>query len=120
MADEVKDVEVVEGAEGAEGTEEKKGKAKKEKKEIDFKAYADKAKDAFNTGSEKMTAVVTEADDKKRFIIFAGIIALEVVLSLLGEVNPLMLIIQILVGVFGVIGLKAVFNFKKDEEKPAE
>ena len=128
MSEEVKDVVAEEAA--VEATEEvveesgKKGKAKKEKKakkEIDFNAYLDKAKDVAGKGSEKMTSVVQEADNKKRFFIFAILLALEVVLSGLAGTNFLMLIVQALVAVVGLIGLKAAFpDEKEDSEETTE
>ncbi len=120
MAEEEKKVEeVTEGAE-VEATEDKKDKkAKKEKKgsSVDVNAIMNKAKEGVGQGSEKITSMVKEADDKKKMVIFLAIIALEVVLSLIGGVNAIILIVEIIVALVGFVALKAAFP---GEEKEAE
>lgn len=121
MADEEKKVE--ETAEApAEAAEEKKGK-KKDKKSVDVNALVGKAKDGINQGSSKLTTVVKEADDKKKMLIFLAIIAIEVVLSLVGGVNVVCLILEIVVALAGYIALKAAFPAAEEaaeEEKKEE
>ena len=82
MAEEEKKVEETTEAPVEEAKEEKKSK-KKDKKSVDVNALVGKAKDGINQGSSKLTAVVKEADDKKKMLIFLIIIALEVILSIL-------------------------------------
>ncbi len=113
MAEEEKKVEETTEAPVEEAKEEKKGK-KKDKKSVDVNALVGKAKDGINQGSSKLTAVVKEADDKKKMLIFLIIIALEVVLSLMGGVNPFCLILEIIVALAGYIALKAAFPASSD------
>ena len=121
MAEEEKKDDVIEEAEEAgkaeatDGKKEKKGK--KEKSNVDVGAIMNNVKGGINTGSEKVTNIVKEADNKKKMLIFLAIIVVEVVLSAIGGVAPLMLIVQAVVAAVGFIGLKAAFPEEKTEEK---
>lgn len=124
MADEEKKEEVVEEAAEAEATEEKgKKKDKKDKKEkssVDVNAIMNNVKGGISTGSEKVSTIVKEANDKKKMMIFLAIIVLEVVLSAVGGVGALMLVIQAIVALVGFIALKAAFPGEEKAEESAK
>lgn len=121
MADEEKKEEVVEEAAEAEATEEKgKKKDKKEKSSVDVNAIMNNVKGGISTGSEKVSTIVKEANDKKKMIIFLAIIVLEVVLSAVGGVGALMLVIQAIVALVGFIALKAAFPGEEKAEESAK
>ena len=122
MADEEKKEEVVEEvAEGAEAStdEKEKKKGKKGKSNVDVNAIMNNVKGGINTGSEKVSTIVKEADNKKKMMIFLCIIILEVVLSAIGGVGALMLVVQAIVALVGFIALKAAFPEDKKEDAEA-